>query len=356
MIKDNTLTISYRGGRGHMTFNLYSLPLTATNIRRFRDYLDIADGDRQALYRDVYGWIKRRVNELKKDADRNAQEIKGLISNANALRVSGYGRDLPVTGDAAETIRMHGATVYARHMTRDGVTVKCVTGWTFEKGGYTFDVYQSRKAARNCTSEYTVLLHGTGLVVLHNRNRIAAAQDITPETLDYIRTHTEKIENARRELETMMIDAGMIDIDESIDNAAETVETSEPVKEPEPEHVAADAAETVETVAHDDAKADDAETAHKDAKTDAKNAHGPVPPKTFAGTQINGNGWKILFDDKTGRTRVILTDGAPAIMQKFVTAAGFWYSPNQKSYNKKLSWKAYRAALKLAEQLKDAAA
>ena len=319
MIKDNTLTISYRGGRGHMTFNLYSLPLTAPNIRHFRDYLDIADEyhqTRQDLYRDVYGWIERRVNELKTDADRNAQEIKGLVSNANALRVSGYGRDLPVMGDAVETIRMKGATVYARHYSREegAWTVKCYPGWSFEKGEYLFDVYQSQKASRKCSSEYTVLLHGTGLVVLHSRNRIAAARDITPEMLDYIRSHPEKIEKARHELETMM------------------------------------------TVAHDDAKADDAETAHKDAKTDAKNAHGPVPPKTFAGTQINGNGWKIRFDDKTGRTRVILTDGAPAVMQKLVTAAGFWYSPNQKSYNKKLSWKAYRAALKLAEQLKAAAA
>ena len=43
-------------------------------------------------------------------------------------------------------------------------------------------------------------------------------------------------------------------------------------------------------------------------------------------------------------------------MKKLVTTAGFWYSPNQKSYNKKLTWKAYRAALKLAEQLKAAAA
>ena len=335
-----------------MTLNLYSLPLTATNIRHFRDYLDIADEyhqTRQDLYRDVYGWIERRVNELKTDADRNAQEIKGLVSNANALRVSGYGRDLPVMGDAVETIRMKGATVYARHYSREegAWTVKCYPGWSFEKGEYLFDVYQSQKASRKCSSEYTVLLHGTGLVVLHSRNRIAAARDITPEMLDYIRSHPEKIEKARHELETMMIDVGMLDPNETIDSAA---------ADTEPEHVAADAAETVETVAHDDAKADDAETAHKDAKTDAKNAHGPVPPKTFAGTQINGNGWKIRFDDKTGRTRVILTDGAPAIMQKLVTAAGFWYSPNQKSYNKKLSWKAYRAALKLAEQLKAAAA
>lgn len=84
---------------------------------------------------------------------------------------------------------------------------------------------------------------------------------------------------------------------------------------------------------------------------DPKTARGPVPDKTFAGSQIDGNGWKILFDDQTARTRVIFngvpTDAARAAVEK----AGFYYSRALNSWNKKLTWKAYRAAQVLSGTL-----
>lgn len=82
-----------------------------------------------------------------------------------------------------------------------------------------------------------------------------------------------------------------------------------------------------------------------------KPARGPVPEKTFIGQAITGSGWKILFDGETSRTRVIFeskpTDAARAALNN----AGFYFSAGMNSWNKKLTFKAYRAAQALAAEL-----
>ena len=76
-----------------------------------------------------------------------------------------------------------------------------------------------------------------------------------------------------------------------------------------------------------------------------------IPEKTFIGQSIVGKGWKILFDGNAERTRIIF-DAEP--VKAAVTAladAKFYYSPTMGSYNKKLTFKAYRAAVKVSETL-----
>ena len=86
---------------------------------------------------------------------------------------------------------------------------------------------------------------------------------------------------------------------------------------------------------------------------DPKQARGPIPEKTFIGETIQGNGWKILFDGATNRTRVIF-DKAPTAAAKAATEnAGFYYSSAMNSWNKKLTFKAYRAAKTLSGQLSE---
>ena len=84
---------------------------------------------------------------------------------------------------------------------------------------------------------------------------------------------------------------------------------------------------------------------------DPKQAHGPIPEKTFIGTSIKGARFEILFDGETQRTRVIIPaeyrDAARATVEK----AGFYYSAPLDSWNKKLTFRAYRAAVALAAEL-----
>lgn len=87
------------------------------------------------------------------------------------------------------------------------------------------------------------------------------------------------------------------------------------------------------------------------AAVDPKQARGPIPEKTFINEVIQGNGWKILFDGETNRTRVIFDKAPTEAAKEAVKNAGFYYSGIMKSWNKKLTFKAYRAAKELSGQL-----
>lgn len=76
-----------------------------------------------------------------------------------------------------------------------------------------------------------------------------------------------------------------------------------------------------------------------------------VPVKTFAGSEIKGNKYRILFDEATQRTRVIIAEEDRERARPVIDAAGFYYSAAMQSYNKKLTFKAYRAAVALAARL-----
>ena len=88
-----------------------------------------------------------------------------------------------------------------------------------------------------------------------------------------------------------------------------------------------------------------------------KPAAEPAKPVATAdawiGTTIEGKGWRIVFDDAAQRTRVIVDDDVPNEERVLIAVAdaGFFWSNTTKSWNKKLTRKAYRAAKFLAETL-----
>lgn len=129
-----------------------------------------------------------------------------------------------------------------------------------------------------------------------------------------------------------------------------------PTTENEPEHAATPAAE-------DDPEQDDATPTAEDepeqggaASTAEDEPEQPAQRERFekpwVGTEIKGRGWKIMFDGNQGRTRVVFTRKPSEAAQKAVDAAGFFWSPVMKSWNKKLTFKAFRAAQALSVQLR----
>ena len=84
---------------------------------------------------------------------------------------------------------------------------------------------------------------------------------------------------------------------------------------------------------------------------DPKAARAAAPEKTFAGTEIAGNGWKILFDADQQRTRIIFAADPIPAAKKVLDAAGFFWSGRMQSWNKKLTFRAYRAAQFVAQEL-----
>ena len=73
--------------------------------------------------------------------------------------------------------------------------------------------------------------------------------------------------------------------------------------------------------------------------------------KPRIGTAITGKGWNIAFDQQTGRTRVLFQAQPTDAQKAAIENAGFYWSAQLNSWNKKLTCKAYRAAQALAVAL-----
>jgi len=94
-----------------------------------------------------------------------------------------------------------------------------------------------------------------------------------------------------------------------------------------------------------------AEPEAQQAAPDPKATRGPVPEKAFIGQSITGAGWAIIFDGAHNRTRVIISKGNHDKLRGIVESAGFYYSAALDSWNRKLTFRAYRAAQALAQEL-----
>lgn len=98
------------------------------------------------------------------------------------------------------------------------------------------------------------------------------------------------------------------------------------------------------------------ETSAPDRAPIDKPARGPAKPKEFAGEALSGKGWSIVFDTGLNRTRVIVADPLREKLAPMIENAGFFFSKSQNSWNKKLTHKAHRAAIALADNIRTALA
>lgn len=78
-----------------------------------------------------------------------------------------------------------------------------------------------------------------------------------------------------------------------------------------------------------------------------------TPDKPFANTEIPGDGWRIVFSGQYNRTMVIFNRSLSDAEMSAVHAAGFYYSKHTRSWQRKLTTKAFRAAQALAQTLHD---
>lgn len=99
-----------------------------------------------------------------------------------------------------------------------------------------------------------------------------------------------------------------------------------------------------------DNEVQDADAAEEKPARDPKQARGAVPEKSFIGTRLDGAAYSIFFNGEAQRTQIRFAADADSRMIEAAKAAGFYYSPTSGTYNKKLTFKAYRAAVALTEQ------
>ncbi len=110
--------------------------------------------------------------------------------------------------------------------------------------------------------------------------------------------------------------------------------------------------QTAEAPAAETVQAAQAEPEQPAAGQLPQDAPAPAASKDFIGQTITGNGWRILFDGETSRTRVIFDTTPTAAAAAALEKAGFYFSKAMNSYNKKLTCKAHRAAVALSGELR----
>ena len=480
------LEFTYNDGRGHVQLNLETIiPCSAADMKRIMSFVNLSsDPDEHA--KAVYDYIAGRVADLKEkraEWDENSAvgkehiskinaEMKKYLSNAAAL-VKSYG--LPDLKDDAAQVVLHAATVYGIIYNSSTSPDACkwsaqpFDGWTFVKGGFTFDVRREKYARKTV---YIIMPHGTGAECARAEKKSGIAAEITPRLLDILKNGADKIAECKERYSKLMIDAGYMKPERpetiSDSNANETERERETevntmsdftftantmtckgktfsaeyniaadgsvlvfaiinVKENgrkekqkivfSPDHQdhaaaleaakaykagtgerpeiistgltkkttpagnviekapAANAQEetakafenipvidtaTGETITENAAEiiaetpaAETVQAESEKSATDPKAARGPVPEKTFVGEVIQGNGWKIVFDGEASRTRIIFDELPTDAAKEALKEAGFYYSTNMDSWNKKLTFRAYRAAKAISDKLSE---
>lgn len=403
---ENILTINYKNGRGKLTVDLMQLlPCGTVDFKKLLSFVDLSD-DPAGNADKLFTFISCQVQELKASREsENAESAVGKekISKINsvlkkyiasaAMLTKSYGT--PELSDDAAKIILKPAKVYSVLENAGKRFVKEFDGWTFEMSGLVFDIRKN-----DCGTGYIIMLHNTGACCARAAKKNLAAVEITPKVIDSLTSaeNAKKLAEVKKQYKQLMVEAGYMEPEKEQEKQEEknmqeerkTVEYSitesgyvlmfvvigvkengRPQKQrftfapdhpdykaileaavaygcKRPENIltSVNAPEPVRDIPE--------QKERKEQGNDPKAARGPVPEKTFIGQTIQGAGWKIFFDGSAERTRVIFVSDPSVAVKKVVENAGFYYSAKMNSWNKKLTFKAYRAALALAKELKKA--
>ena len=255
---NNTLHLEYTtkyGGHGIMDINISEFfPCTAAQFKIVLDTMAMCDNSGD-LANQLYETFKYHFDNLIEDRDREDADSavgKSRISkyNTEIKKWAGLSAKLakafgtPELKDSDSSIKTKAATVYAMKM--DRVTkqrrIEVHTGRTFEKFGYTFEIYNENVTKKPGQNRYTVLLAGTGTAVTTGNKSIKSAiMSISPRTIELLKNAAENIATAKRDYIETMIAAGYMTAEETAEETKE--ETKEETAEETTEETAEETAE-----------------------------------------------------------------------------------------------------------------
>ena len=160
----------------------------------------------------------------------------------------------------------------------------------------------------------------------------------------------ETVEQTETEQAAETVEAAPVELEQA--ETVEQTETEQAAETVEAEPVELEQAETVEQTETQEPETVEAVEDVEPVKAEpVKVERRPAGDKSFIGTVIEGERYRIVFDSETQRTRVFIPAEYREAARGAVEGAGFYWSGNMQSFNKKLTCKAYRAAVALAAEL-----
>ena len=270
------------------------------------------------------------------------------------------------SAERSTTMRNANTTAAKAAVATKPMTIDADTGWKFTPASIALNghVFAADKYAVADKGDVYVLAKVEGVAV---RIHVGKASPVYHEALEAAVAFTqpkaekpaEKPAEPAKPVETKAAEPAekpSAKADQQAKPATKRKAPAKAAKQPKAEQPAEKPAEPAKPVETKPAKAAKQPKAAKPAKQ-VKPAAEPAKPVPAAdawiGTTIEGKGWRIVFDDAAQRTRVIVDDDVPNEERVLIAVAdaGFFWSNTTKSWNKKLTRKAYRAAKLLAETL-----
>lgn len=230
----------------------------------------------------------------------------------------------------------NGCSFYVVRTYNDRKTLQKLTGYRFEKDGYSFGVARNEHSRSKADAWFIYDLE-TGLAVSIASSAGKAAKDaVTAELMQEFSSTRERDKAVFSAMYDMRMQAAEIVAREQGKYDADGFYT---VNEQDAEEFCSSAAEIVRTGKN-----------HSEPVATAEN-HSEKSGKDFIGTEITGNGWRIVFSADTERTQIFFSAEPVQAAKELMETEKFFYSGKMKSYNKRLTMKAYRAAQRVAQQL-----
>lgn len=207
---ENVLSINYN--RGHFTVDLSRfLPSSQKEFKMLLDIVNMSD-DKDELVKQLYGFVKSAMSKENAVYFAEYNKVDAYIKKMAALKdilVKTYGITEDEPENKPETIRSKSSVVYVLEYGK----IVCKTGYTFDKGGYTFGVVKTHERP----TRYTVYLYGVivgAYTVL--RNKAEAIASIDDRILGLLEKKSDEIEETyHKPYIAAMIEAGYKATDEA---------------------------------------------------------------------------------------------------------------------------------------------
>lgn len=207
-------------GRGKMSIDIEKLlPCSQKDFRILLNTVELSTNagdhaetlynfiaEKAAKIKDIRGRLDDRNPKDKETRRRLNVDLKKWVALAGMLSKM---FDTPEISDDESKIKLKSCTIYAMFTGSGGREIKIYTGWSFEKFGFTFEVYKERPG------RYEILLSGTGTRCATCTNKDGAPVEITPELAGILKKNIDggKMQELYKMYKETMTAAGYMEDD-----------------------------------------------------------------------------------------------------------------------------------------------
>lgn len=217
-MSENYLTINHQRGTFKVNLDAF-LPCTQKEFKMILEMIDQA-ADCDELVNQLYAYITGQMvkneydlkygeNILRKYTKEDSYKKK-LAALKEILEKNYTVIPAELEAEPTEKVKVKSSIVYIldKHFhdyDETGAKLVNVIGWTFDKGGYTFDIIKTEYG------RYIVKLYGININGLHYKSKAAAVNSIDDNMLAILEKNADHVNHIKAQYTALMIEAGYME-------------------------------------------------------------------------------------------------------------------------------------------------